>query len=753
MTDFQFFMPIAKLDAASRTISGYASTPAKDRDGEIVTLKAVKAALPGYMAWGNVREMHKLSAIGVAQEANVDDKGLFLTAKIIDDAAWKKCVEGVYKGFSIGGRKLDRSGNKITALEMTEISVVDRPANPECSFALAKSASNAEGASGYLLAAEKPERTPEQKALRKMAKAVGDLTKGGPPAAQDGFSLPARPGGTVSPNDSRPNENATRKADDGPAPCEAHGKIDCKKCAIVKRMSAPCAAHGKVGCAECALDKGGDRPGEGKLPYGNEKYADPGYQADGKKRYPLTEDGKPSETRIRAAWNYIHKKKNKAKYSPEHAAAIQAKIVRAWKKHVDPKGPPAAQATGKAEVAAEFLDLEGANFLTLEKGMRSAGDLAYVFDTLRNTQRSLLTEGKREGGDKKDQALASRLGSIAKDLAAVIGQKAAHEGDEATTMTDADDQYLHNILGADGMSNTMTQAAGGDPLGVAILDMVKRAAQPTRAERLANAMECAKRARKAAKGAREAIEKAHKMHKDAFMAKAATSKDGKGGSDDGEFDHAGAMEKLQKAYQEIEKVRTFGKAAMTQIRKAAGRSGQRGQETGDPEAGFYQVPPGVKDLTPAALAGAKPGDTGVGSQPPLYPGDGAVYAGKAAGALDLRKFAKNGMVSEDIVNLALEKAQAEGELAALRRLPAAAVGGRRPYAFDTSKVFGGDGGGHDPGALNKALFDGVDVGAFGSGDERAHTAASARTIGNFLTNGSFGKSIVDPAFKGAAGTK
>src|SRR6476646_8200645 len=32
------------------------------------------------------------------------DKGLYLAAKIVDDEAWEKVVQGVYKGFSIGGR-------------------------------------------------------------------------------------------------------------------------------------------------------------------------------------------------------------------------------------------------------------------------------------------------------------------------------------------------------------------------------------------------------------------------------------------------------------------------------------------------------------------------------------------------------------------------------------------------------------------------------------------------------------------------
>jgi hypothetical protein len=49
------------------------------------------------------------------------------------------------------------------------------------------------------------------------------------------------------------------------------------------------------------------------------------------------------------------------------------------------------------------------------------------------------------------------------------------------------------------------------------------------------------------------------------------------------------------------------------------------------------------------------------------------------------------------------------------------------------------------------LFEGVDVNALNGGDERAHTEASARVIGNFLTSGQFGKSVLDPSFRGAAG--
>jgi hypothetical protein len=68
-------------------------------------------------------------------------------------------------------------------------------------------------------------------------------------------------------------------------------------------------------------------------------------------------------------------------------------------------------------------------------------------------------------------------------------------------------------------------------------------------------------------------------------------------------------------------------------------------------------------------------------------------------------------------------------------------------AFDTRRLLGET---RDVGALNKAIFDGVDVGALNGQDEQAHTAASARAIGNFIQSGLFAKSVFDPSFKGAA---
>src|SRR5487761_236620 len=130
----RIFIPLEKLDAEQRLAIGYASTPALDSQGEIVKREAVEAALPDYMRFANIREMHQLSAVGVAEAADLDAKGLRIAAKVVDDDAWEKVKQGVYKGFSIGGRVTSRDPadrRVITGLELTEISLVDRPANPE----------------------------------------------------------------------------------------------------------------------------------------------------------------------------------------------------------------------------------------------------------------------------------------------------------------------------------------------------------------------------------------------------------------------------------------------------------------------------------------------------------------------------------------------------------------------------------------------------------------------------------------------
>ncbi|MBV8505885.1 MAG: hypothetical protein JOZ11_08775 [Alphaproteobacteria bacterium] len=119
-------------------VYGIASSEAVDEQGEIVRADAIRAAIPDYMRFPALREMHQLSAAGSTLEAEVCGDGTTrIVAHVVDPVAVAKVRNQVYRGFSIGGRVTQRAvGNPktITGLVLNEISLVDRPANPEAIF-------------------------------------------------------------------------------------------------------------------------------------------------------------------------------------------------------------------------------------------------------------------------------------------------------------------------------------------------------------------------------------------------------------------------------------------------------------------------------------------------------------------------------------------------------------------------------------------------------------------------------------------
>ena len=131
-----------KLEDGTLIVSGIASSEAVDAAGEVVKAEAMAAAIPDYMQFGAVREMHQPIAAGVALKCEVgEDAKTYFEAKVVDPVTVKKVEEGVLKGFSIGGKVTKRDDlNKavITGLKLTEISLVDRPCNPEALVSLGK---------------------------------------------------------------------------------------------------------------------------------------------------------------------------------------------------------------------------------------------------------------------------------------------------------------------------------------------------------------------------------------------------------------------------------------------------------------------------------------------------------------------------------------------------------------------------------------------------------------------------------------
>jgi hypothetical protein len=149
----RLFASLTKIDESSHEVSGLATAEIVDKEGELFDYESSK---PYFKAWtdemakategkslGNVREMHQPSAVGKLTGIAFDDelRQISVTARIVDDLAWQKCIQGVYTGFSIGGSyvKVWRDGEftRYTA-NPAEISVVDNPCNPGSHFTAVK---------------------------------------------------------------------------------------------------------------------------------------------------------------------------------------------------------------------------------------------------------------------------------------------------------------------------------------------------------------------------------------------------------------------------------------------------------------------------------------------------------------------------------------------------------------------------------------------------------------------------------------
>ncbi len=136
----------------SYEIEWYASTKDKDRMNDVVEPTAFEETLKQYMTNPIVLLQHDMDKpIGNVIEASIDEKGLFIKAKITEDTDWvfSKLKNGVLRTFSIWYSVKDYETienvdaewkysytNIIKALELFEISLVSVPANP---FALVKS--------------------------------------------------------------------------------------------------------------------------------------------------------------------------------------------------------------------------------------------------------------------------------------------------------------------------------------------------------------------------------------------------------------------------------------------------------------------------------------------------------------------------------------------------------------------------------------------------------------------------------------
>lgn len=153
------FVPLMKVDEENQLVYGRITEELLDKSGEVMDYETSK---PFFEKWsngqseasnglskGNVRVMHGLVAAGKLTELDFNDgeKAIDVCAKIVDEGEWNKVIEGVYTGFSVGGKyekrwtHTDESTKekikKYTA-NPVEVSLVDNPCVPSATFTMTK---------------------------------------------------------------------------------------------------------------------------------------------------------------------------------------------------------------------------------------------------------------------------------------------------------------------------------------------------------------------------------------------------------------------------------------------------------------------------------------------------------------------------------------------------------------------------------------------------------------------------------------
>lgn len=146
------FLPIVKMDAKTRTIVARITDETVDASKEICDYETTK---PYFEKWsanaekatagkskGNLRAMHQPISAGKLTDIIFDDtdKAIDCVAKVVDDAEWEKCEEGVYTGLSLGGNYVGKkwkdteTGAWRYTVDPIEVSLVDLPCNPSATF-------------------------------------------------------------------------------------------------------------------------------------------------------------------------------------------------------------------------------------------------------------------------------------------------------------------------------------------------------------------------------------------------------------------------------------------------------------------------------------------------------------------------------------------------------------------------------------------------------------------------------------------
>lgn len=143
------FAPFTKTEKnadGTITVFGKATGPDLDSDLQVCDPDWLAKAMPAWMQWGNVREMHTPKAAGVATSLEQEGDSWMLSSLVVDPVSAQKVETEVLKGYSIGisrpvvVKDVAAPGGRIIGGQIVEVSLVDRPSNPTCTLTIAKAA-------------------------------------------------------------------------------------------------------------------------------------------------------------------------------------------------------------------------------------------------------------------------------------------------------------------------------------------------------------------------------------------------------------------------------------------------------------------------------------------------------------------------------------------------------------------------------------------------------------------------------------
>lgn len=143
------FAEITKSEADSNGdlyVFGKAAGTDLDLDGQRCDANWLAKALPKWYELGNVRAQHSPVAAGIGVELTQNGSDWTLKSLVVDADSKNKVSKKVYKGYSIGikGARVIKHASAPNGLivggDIVEVSLVDRPANPNARITVCKSA-------------------------------------------------------------------------------------------------------------------------------------------------------------------------------------------------------------------------------------------------------------------------------------------------------------------------------------------------------------------------------------------------------------------------------------------------------------------------------------------------------------------------------------------------------------------------------------------------------------------------------------